>query len=65
MNIYVCIEDFFFVSETIGPNLDTYQNAKVTYSLLPWKVSNQHVSSYISINSETGNLHAIRSLDYE
>ncbi|KAL8194360.1 UNVERIFIED_CONTAM: hypothetical protein K2H54_016248 [Gekko kuhli] len=46
-------------------DLDTEQNAKVAYSLLPGKVSNQPVSSYVSINSETGNLYAIRSLDYE
>nr|XP_056718897.1 protocadherin beta-16-like [Euleptes europaea]XP_056722691.1 protocadherin beta-16-like [Euleptes europaea] len=46
-------------------DLDTEQNAKVTYSLLPGKVSSQPVSSYVSINSETGNLYAIRSLDYE
>nr|XP_056718815.1 protocadherin beta-16-like isoform X2 [Euleptes europaea] len=46
-------------------DLDTEQNAKVTYSLLPGKISDQPVSSYVSINSETGNLYAIRSLDYE
>nr|XP_056722697.1 protocadherin beta-16-like [Euleptes europaea] len=46
-------------------DLDTEQNAKVTYSLLPGKISNQPVSSYVSINTETGNLYAIRSLDYE
>ncbi|KAL8194377.1 UNVERIFIED_CONTAM: hypothetical protein K2H54_016402 [Gekko kuhli] len=46
-------------------DLDTEQNAKVSYSLLPGKVSDQSVSSYVSINSETGNLYAIRSLDYE
>ncbi|KAL8194369.1 UNVERIFIED_CONTAM: hypothetical protein K2H54_016327 [Gekko kuhli] len=46
-------------------DLDTEQNAKITYSLLPGKVSDQPVSSYVSINSETGNLYAIRSLDYE
>ncbi|XP_077166913.1 protocadherin beta-16-like isoform X1 [Paroedura picta] len=46
-------------------DLDTEQNAKVTYSLLPGKVSDQPMSSYVSINSETGNLYAIRSLDYE
>ncbi|XP_077166919.1 protocadherin beta-16-like isoform X6 [Paroedura picta] len=44
---------------------DKDKNAKVTYSLLPGKVSDQPVSSYISINSETGNLYAIRSVDYE
>ncbi|XP_054840803.1 protocadherin beta-16-like [Eublepharis macularius] len=46
-------------------DLDTDRNAKVTYSLLPGKVIDQPVSSYVSINSETGNLYAIRSLDYE
>ncbi|XP_054840770.1 protocadherin beta-16-like [Eublepharis macularius] len=45
-------------------DLDTERNAKVTYSLLPGKVIGQPVSSYVSINSETGNLYAIRSLDY-
>ncbi|XP_077166929.1 protocadherin beta-16-like isoform X15 [Paroedura picta] len=44
---------------------DKDKNAKVTYSLLPGKVSDQPVSSYVSINSETGNLYAIRSVDYE
>ncbi|XP_060109618.1 protocadherin beta-16-like isoform X3 [Heteronotia binoei] len=46
-------------------DLDTERNAKVTYSLLPGKVRDHPVSSYVSINSETGNLYAIRSLDYE
>ncbi|XP_048371653.1 protocadherin beta-16-like isoform X2 [Sphaerodactylus townsendi] len=46
-------------------DLDRAKNAKVTYSVLPGKVSDQPVSSYVSINSETGNLYAIRSLDYE
>ncbi|XP_077166932.1 protocadherin beta-16-like isoform X18 [Paroedura picta] len=44
---------------------DKDKNAKVTYSLLPGKVSDQPVSSYVSINSETGNLYAIRAVDYE
>ncbi|XP_053106744.1 protocadherin beta-16-like isoform X3 [Hemicordylus capensis] len=46
-------------------DLDTEQNAKVTYSLLPGKVGDVPASSYISINSETGNLYVLRSLDYE
>ncbi|XP_054840760.1 protocadherin beta-16-like [Eublepharis macularius] len=46
-------------------DLDTERNAKVTYSLLPGKVSDQPMSSYVSINSETGNLYAVQSLDYE
>ncbi|KAM3841803.1 LOW QUALITY PROTEIN: protocadherin beta-9-like [Vipera latastei] len=39
--------------------------SKLTYWLLPGKMRDVPVSSYISINSETGNLYAIRSVDYE
>ncbi|XP_044278782.1 protocadherin beta-16-like [Varanus komodoensis] len=46
-------------------DLDAEQNAKLTYMLLPGKVRDGPVSSYVSINSETGNLYALRSLDYE
>ncbi|KAH0618131.1 hypothetical protein JD844_017117 [Phrynosoma platyrhinos] len=46
-------------------DLDVEQNAKLTYSLLPGKVDVAPAASYISINSETGNIYAVRSLDYE
>ncbi|XP_029142606.1 protocadherin beta-16-like [Protobothrops mucrosquamatus] len=46
-------------------DVDTEQNAKLTYWLLPGKIRDVPASSYISINSETGNLYAIRSVDYE
>nr|XP_003220000.1 PREDICTED: protocadherin beta-16-like [Anolis carolinensis]DAA06584.1 TPA_inf: protocadherin beta 7 [Anolis carolinensis] len=46
-------------------DLDTEQNAKLTYSLLPGNVDGGLMASYISINSETGNVYALRSLDYE
>ncbi|XP_067422475.1 protocadherin beta-16-like [Emydura macquarii macquarii] len=46
-------------------DLDTEQNAKVTYSALPGNRSDLPLSSYISINSETGNVYALHSLDYE
>ncbi|XP_061442424.1 protocadherin beta-16-like isoform X3 [Rhineura floridana] len=46
-------------------DLDTERNAKLTYSLLPGKVGDGPVASYISVNSATGNLYALRSLDYE
>uniref|UniRef100_A0ABM5G9Z9 Protocadherin beta-16-like isoform X4 n=1 Tax=Pogona vitticeps TaxID=103695 RepID=A0ABM5G9Z9_9SAUR len=46
-------------------DLDTEQNAKVIYSLLPGKIKDGPASSYISINSESGSLYAIRSMDYE
>ncbi|XP_039182032.1 protocadherin beta-16-like [Crotalus tigris] len=45
-------------------DLDTKQNAKVTYSVLPGKGGGL-LPTLISINSETGNLYALRSLDYE
>ncbi|XP_067422476.1 protocadherin beta-16-like [Emydura macquarii macquarii] len=46
-------------------DLDTEQNAKVTYSALPGNRSDLPLSSYISINSETANVYALHSLDYE
>uniref|UniRef100_A0A8C3RV88 Cadherin domain-containing protein n=1 Tax=Chelydra serpentina TaxID=8475 RepID=A0A8C3RV88_CHESE len=44
---------------------DSEQNAKVTYSLLPSQVGGLSLLSYISINSENGNVYALRSMDYE
>ncbi|XP_061463308.1 protocadherin beta-16-like [Rhineura floridana] len=46
-------------------DLDMERNAKLTYSLLPGKIADSPVASYISVNSKTGNLYALRSLDYE
>nr|XP_016848527.1 PREDICTED: protocadherin beta-16 isoform X1 [Anolis carolinensis] len=46
-------------------DLDMEQNGKVTYSLLPGNISGSPAASYISVNSETGNVYALRSLDYE
>ncbi|XP_062835577.1 protocadherin beta-16-like [Anolis carolinensis] len=46
-------------------DLDTEQNAKLSYSLIPGNIGGGPVASYISINSETGNMYALRSLDYE
>ncbi|KAL8194373.1 UNVERIFIED_CONTAM: hypothetical protein K2H54_016367 [Gekko kuhli] len=46
-------------------DLDVEQNAKVTYSLVPGNASGAPAASYVSINSETGNLYVLRSLDYE
>uniref|UniRef100_A0A8C6VMR6 Cadherin domain-containing protein n=1 Tax=Naja naja TaxID=35670 RepID=A0A8C6VMR6_NAJNA len=45
-------------------DLDIKLNAKVSYLVLSGK-SEGLVTSYISINSETGNMYALRSLDYE
>ncbi|XP_048371655.1 protocadherin beta-16-like isoform X3 [Sphaerodactylus townsendi] len=46
-------------------DLDEEQNAQVTYSLVPGNASGAPVASFVSINSETGNLYVLRSLDYE
>ncbi|XP_015275469.1 PREDICTED: protocadherin beta-16-like [Gekko japonicus] len=46
-------------------DLDVEQNAKVTYSLVTGNASGAPAASYVSINSETGNLYVLRSLDYE
>ncbi|XP_042320311.1 protocadherin beta-16-like [Sceloporus undulatus] len=46
-------------------DLDMEQNGKVSYSLLPGELGGSPAASYVSINSETGNMYALRSLDYE
>ncbi|XP_078407357.1 protocadherin-10-like [Cetorhinus maximus] len=44
---------------------DVGQNARLKYSILETQVQNASVSTYISINSETGVILAQRSFDYE
>ncbi|XP_038652244.1 protocadherin beta-8-like isoform X9 [Scyliorhinus canicula] len=44
---------------------DVGQNARLKYSILETQVQNASVSTYISINSETGIIFAQRSFDYE
>nr|XP_049605185.1 protocadherin gamma-A11-like [Syngnathus scovelli] len=44
---------------------DWRQNGTVIYSLLPAEVSGAPVSSYVSVNGDTGAIHAVRSFDYE
>ncbi|XP_067374420.1 protocadherin gamma-A12-like isoform X46 [Channa argus] len=44
---------------------DWRQNGTVIYSLLPGEVSGSPVSSYLSVNGDTGVVHAVRSFDYE
>uniref|UniRef100_A0A8C4YFC7 Cadherin domain-containing protein n=1 Tax=Gopherus evgoodei TaxID=1825980 RepID=A0A8C4YFC7_9SAUR len=46
-------------------DLDTEQNAKVTYSALPGNIGDLLLSSSISINSENGKVYSLQSLDYE
>ncbi|XP_048371384.1 protocadherin gamma-B1-like isoform X21 [Sphaerodactylus townsendi] len=45
------------------PDLD--RNSKITYSILTSNIEDLPLSSYVSINSETGTLYAQRSFDYE
>ncbi|XP_041049377.1 protocadherin-10-like isoform X16 [Carcharodon carcharias] len=44
---------------------DVGQNARLKYSILETQIQNASVSTYISINSETGVILAQRSFDYE
>ncbi|XP_036846203.1 protocadherin beta-16 isoform X12 [Oncorhynchus mykiss] len=44
---------------------DWRQNGTVVYSLLPSDVNGVPVSSFLSINGETGVIHAVKSFDYE
>ncbi|XP_053422774.1 protocadherin gamma-A12 isoform X8 [Nycticebus coucang] len=44
---------------------DCAENAQITYSLAENTLQGQAVSSYVSINSDTGVLYALHSFDYE
>ncbi|XP_046901947.1 protocadherin gamma-A11-like isoform X16 [Hypomesus transpacificus] len=44
---------------------DWRQNGTVVYSLLPSEVNGVPLSSYVSINGDTGVIHAVRAFDYE
>ncbi|XP_065814728.1 protocadherin gamma-A4-like isoform X33 [Labrus bergylta] len=44
---------------------DWRQNGTVVYSLLSGEVNGAPVSSYVSVNGDTGVIHAVRSFDYE
>ncbi|XP_036168177.1 protocadherin gamma-A11 isoform X6 [Myotis myotis] len=46
-------------------DLDSKENARVTYSLVQDTIQGAPLSSYISINSDTGVLYALCSFDYE
>ncbi|XP_035583354.1 protocadherin gamma-A11 isoform X4 [Zalophus californianus] len=46
-------------------DLDSNENSQVTYSLVEDTLQGEPLSSYISINSDTGTLYALRSFDYE
>ncbi|XP_062485298.1 protocadherin alpha-C2-like isoform X6 [Pezoporus occidentalis] len=44
---------------------DVAENAYVTYSLLDGEIEGLPVSSYVSIKSDSGDMYAVRSFDYE
>ncbi|XP_064875210.1 protocadherin gamma-A11-like [Oncorhynchus nerka] len=44
---------------------DWRQNGTVIYSILPGDVNGVSVSSFLSVNGDTGVIHAVRSFDYE
>ncbi|XP_041800745.1 protocadherin gamma-A12-like [Chelmon rostratus] len=44
---------------------DWRQNGTVIYSVLAGEVNGAPVSSYVSVNGDTGVIHAVRSFDYE
>ncbi|XP_074068870.1 protocadherin gamma-A11-like isoform X18 [Macrotis lagotis] len=44
---------------------DSEENARLTYSISDYILHGSSLSSYVSINSETGILYALRSFDYE
>uniref|UniRef100_A0AAY4BE66 Cadherin domain-containing protein n=1 Tax=Denticeps clupeoides TaxID=299321 RepID=A0AAY4BE66_9TELE len=63
------------VGENNGPGLavlavkahdaDWNQNARVTYLLEESSINGAPVSSYVSVNADSGVVHAVRSFDYE
>ncbi|CAI5780377.1 protocadherin Fat 2-like [Podarcis lilfordi] len=52
-----------FTIKASDPDMD--QNSRITYSILNSNIEELPISSYISINSETGIIYAQRSFDYE
>uniref|UniRef100_A0A3B4YQA5 Cadherin domain-containing protein n=1 Tax=Seriola lalandi dorsalis TaxID=1841481 RepID=A0A3B4YQA5_SERLL len=44
---------------------DSGQNARVSYLLVDTQLNGNPISTYISVNAESGVIHAVRSFDYE
>ncbi|XP_026862990.1 protocadherin-10 isoform X2 [Electrophorus electricus] len=44
---------------------DFNQNAYLSYSILEGEIQGMPVSTYVSVNSDNGNIYALRSFDYE
>ncbi|XP_062381343.1 protocadherin beta-16-like [Sardina pilchardus] len=64
-----------FVMENNSPGLSVFtvkaidadwnQNARISYMLEDSSINGVSVSSYVSVNAESGVIHAVRSFDYE
>ncbi|XP_073668235.1 protocadherin gamma-A4-like isoform X7 [Paramisgurnus dabryanus] len=55
----------FSICSVTARDLDWNQNSRVSYFLEDAHFGGTPISSYVSINSENGLLHAVRSFDYE
>nr|XP_023698666.1 protocadherin gamma-A11-like isoform X8 [Paramormyrops kingsleyae] len=55
----------FSILSVAAADPDWNQNARVSYLLQDTSVNGLSVSSFVSVNSETGVVHAVRSFDYE
>ncbi|XP_053372256.1 protocadherin beta-16-like isoform X3 [Clarias gariepinus] len=53
------------ISSVTAKDSDWRQNGTVLYSLVPSEINAVPVTSFVSINSDTGVIHAVRSFDYE
>ncbi|XP_046717031.1 protocadherin beta-16-like [Silurus meridionalis] len=53
------------ISAVIARDPDWRQNGTVLYSLVPSEIHGVPLSSFVSINSDTGVIHAVRAFDYE
>ncbi|XP_053542752.1 protocadherin beta-16 isoform X17 [Ictalurus punctatus] len=53
------------ISSVTARDPDWRQNGTVLYSLLPSEINGVAASSLLSINSDTGVIHAVKSFDYE
>ncbi|XP_030069262.1 protocadherin-10-like [Microcaecilia unicolor] len=53
------------ICSVVAQDADCNQNAYLSYSLLDEQIQGMPVSTYVSINSDSGNIYALRSFDYE
>ncbi|XP_015250332.1 PREDICTED: protocadherin gamma-C5-like [Cyprinodon variegatus] len=53
------------LSSVSASDLDSGENAKISYSILDSKAQDVSVSSYVYINSENGSIYSMQSFDYE